>query len=296
MNALFRTVLLATCFVTVSVSGQATQPVWQNLPQGQLILRPFVNAPYPHPSREEGFKGRGTMYPKDPHYVDSTVGIFVPAGYTPGATVDYVVHFHGHGNHVSKVMTQYKLAEQFTAAKLNAILIVPQGPRDASDSGGGKLELEKGGFEKLIDEVTKYLRAEGKINTDRVGKIVLSTHSGGYKVTAAILDHGGLADHITDVLLLDSSYGSLEWYANWAAASPSHRLISLHTQHLDAANKELMGLLDKGGVEYAEREEGTATEEQLASRGVTFIPVKGPHDEIPNQYFGRLLKGSALAK
>jgi hypothetical protein len=282
------------CLISMGAFAQTTQPAWQAIPDGQLILRPFANAPYPHASREAGFKGRATTYPKEPHYTDSTVGVFIPAGYVAGDRVDYVVHFHGHNNHVSKVIPQYQLAEHFAAAKVNAILIVPQGPKDAADSGGGKLEMDKGGFEKLIVEVTEYLNSAGKIHTSKIGKIVLSTHSGGYKVTAAILDHGGLAEHIHDVLLLDSSYGNLEWYANWAKASPEHRLISLYTQHLADANKELKGLLDKAEVKYRELDEGKLTDEELSGRGVMFIATKGPHDQVPVEYFGRLLKTSDL--
>jgi hypothetical protein len=210
--------------------------------------------------------------------------------------VNYVVHFHGHNNHVAKVLPEYKLLEHFAASKVNAILVVPQGPKDAADSGGGKLELDRNGFAKLITEVTEFLNAEGKLHTTKIGKIVLSTHSGGYKVTAAILDHGGLADHITDVLLLDSSYGSLPWFAEWVKASPSHRLVSLYTQHLAAANKELMGLLDTAGVKYQQLDEASLTDAQLASRGALFIPTKGPHDQVPVDYFQRLLESSEIGQ
>lgn len=288
--------LIVAVLVCLEAHAQSTQPAgWQTTAQGQLILRPFQNAPYPHASRAEGFKGRATTYPKDPHYTDSTVAVFIPADFKAGGEVNYVVHFHGHNNHVAKVLPQYKLLESFTAAMVNAILIVPQGPKDAADSGGGKLELDPKGFEKLITEVTEFLNAEHKLQTKRIGKVVLSTHSGGYKVTAAILDHGGLADHITDVLLLDSSYGSLPWFADWVKASPSHRLVSLYTEHLADANKELKGLLDAAGVKYQQLDETTLTDAQLTSRGALFIPTKGPHDQVPVDYFGRLLETSALA-
>ena len=283
--------LLVTITLPV-VSAQTTQPTWQATPQGQLILRPFLHAPYPHPSREHGFEGRSTTYPANPHYTDSTVGIVIPAGYLQGDTVDYVVHFHGHNNHVAKVITQYKLAEQLSAARVNGILIVPQGPRDAADSGGGKLELDAGAFEQLMGEVTEFLNAQRKIRTTRIGRIVLSSHSGGYKVTAAILDHGGLAEHINDVLLLDSSYGSLESFAHWAAASADHRLVSLYTQHLAGANKELMGMLDRAGTRYRliAIDEAAVQDQVFARRGVTFMATTIPHDEVPVEYFARLIK------
>src|SRR5205085_9184519 len=117
--------LTFSIFVLISTTlmAQTTHPSWQKTPQGQLILRPFANAPYPHPSRANGFKYKSTTYPADPHYVDSTVGIFIPDGYEPGDTVDYVVHFHGWGNHVSNVLVKYKLMQQLRETKVNAILI-----------------------------------------------------------------------------------------------------------------------------------------------------------------------------
>jgi hypothetical protein len=87
--------------VCVLVMGQTSQPRWQKTPQGWLILRSFENAPYPHPSRQDGFKGKSASYPRDPHYTDPTVGIFIPDGYVDSESVNYVVHFHGHTNHVS---------------------------------------------------------------------------------------------------------------------------------------------------------------------------------------------------
>ncbi len=291
---MIRLTLLVTFIAAMSLTAHAADPTWSKTPEGDIILRPFANAPYPHKSRENGFKGSSKTFGPE-HYTDSTVGIVIPKGYVPSDRVDYVVHFHGHMNHVANVLTKYKLPQQLVAAKVNAILIVPQGPTDAADSGGGKLELDPGAFGKLIDEVTDYLKAEGKIKTDKVGKIVLAAHSGGYKVTAAILHHGGKPKNITDVLLLDASYGSLEWFADWCKAAPAdHRLVSLFTDHLADENKLIMNQLDKAGVKYKTLEEEKLTDEQLKSRGPVFMHTKGPHDQVPVDYFGRLVQGSAL--
>jgi hypothetical protein len=261
---------------------------WKKTEHGEMILRPFEHAPYPHPSRDQGFRN----FPHEPHYVDSTVGIFIPSHFKPGDTVDYVVHFHGHKNHVANVMKSNKLLEQLAGTKLNVILIVPQGPKDAADSGGGKLELDAGAFEKLIAEVTALLKEQGKLrDTAALGKIVLTTHSGGYKVTAGILHHGGLADHITDVILLDSSYGSLERFAEWCKGSPPRRLVSFYTEHLADENAELMSMLDQLDVKY-EKDAGL-TDQQLRRRGVFFVPVTVGHGAVPTEYFGRMLATSA---
>jgi hypothetical protein len=290
--------LAAMAFIPSIVFAADPAAKWTSTPSGDVILRPFDGAPYPHASRADGYTSKNGTFPKDPHYVDSTVGIVIPKGYVPGDTVDYVVHFHGWSNHVSQVLEQYRMPQQLAASGVNAILLVPQGPKDAKDSSCGKLELDDGAFKRLISEVTKYLNAEGKIRTSNIGRIALSAHSGGYKVTARILHQGGLTDHISDVLLLDASYGNLEDFAEFCANDRHARLISLHTEHLDAANKELMGLLDKAHVPYRELPEDAVSADSLSPRGVTFISTKLAHNEVPmkSAYFERLLATSALPK
>lgn len=279
-------------------AAPATQPQWSHSPAGDILLRPFAAAPYPHLSRENGFSSSNGTFPKDPHYNDSTVGIVIPPGYVPGDTVDYVVHFHGWGNHVSNVLTQYNLPAQLAAAKVNAILLVPQGPKDAKDSSDGKLELDPGGFKRLITEVTTFLKSEGKIHTDKVGTIALTAHSGGYKVTARILHHGGLTDHISDVILLDASYGNLDDFAEYISHYPTARLISFHTKHLDDENAALQTLLDKSHTPYRTLPEPDLSPTTLAPRTATFISTTLPHDEVPvkKDYFSITLASSALPK
>jgi hypothetical protein len=276
-----------------SASSPTSKPAWQTTESGQLIVRPFKTAPYPHASRENGFKA----FPRDRHYTDSSVGIFIPTGFLAGDTVDFVVHFHGHKNNVSNVFEQYKLAKQLVDAHVNAILIVPQGPKDAGDSGGGKLELDPGGFERLVNEVLDFLAAEGKIKSKKVGRIAISAHSGGYKVTAAILHHGGLAPNITHVFLLDASYGSLEWFRDWIAADPKHAFVSLFTEHLADENKLLMDMLTQAKVSFSiPGESSLESGGSLKDREPLFIATQVEHDEVPVRYFGVLLKTSSLAK
>src|SRR4051794_4051223 len=103
-------------------------------------------------------------------------------------------------------------------------------------------------------------------------------------------------EHISDVLLLDASYGSLQWFVDWCKASPSHRLVSLFTDHLATTNKEFMGMLDEAHVQHATLEESSLKDEQLTPRGALFMLTKGPHDQVPVDYFGRLVRTSALAQ
>ena len=270
---------------------------WISSPAGVTLLHSFKNSPYPHESRSSGFRYNGNFFSAADHYSDGTVGIFVPAGYRSSTQVDYVVHFHGWSNHVSSVLDHYRLREQFADSGINAILLVPQGPKDATDSGGGKLELDNGAFKALVMEITGFLNEQGKIHTRRVGKIVLSTHSGGYAVTSAILNHGGLTDHITDVLLFDSSYGGLDSFAAWAAGGRERRLVSIFTQQMAPENYMLITLLQKRHAPFTALMEPEMTEASLSPRRSVFFHTQSiEHDEIMQQksFFSLFLKTSAL--
>ena len=276
--------------------GTPQSETWVTSPAGQTLLRSFQNAPFPHASREKGYTYDGKFYDAPTHYSDSTVGIFIPADYKPGAEVDYVVHFHGWSNHVAAVLDHYELRRQMTASGRNAILLVPQGPKDAQDSSGGRLEKEPGGFEALLREVTQFLVDAGKIHTTRIGSIALSTHSGGYLVTGAILRQTALRSHITDVLLFDSSYGELEAFADWAAEK-HHRLVSIFTRHLAPENFMLTTMLQKRRAAFVSILEPDLTPTVLAARGPLFIHTLDlPHDEVMQKkdYFALFLRTSAL--
>ena len=269
---------------------------WVASAEGETRLHSFHNAPFPYSSREQGYTYDGKFYDAATHYSDSTVGIFIPAGYKPGAAVNYVVHFHGWSNHVAGALDHYDLRRQMTASGCNAILLAPQGPKDAPDSSGGRLEKESGGFEALIREVTQFLVEEGKIHTAHLGSIVLSTHSGGYLVTGAILRQSALRTHITDVLLFDSTYGELEAFADWAAEK-QHRLVSIFTRHLAPENFMLLTLLQKRHTVFTSILEPDLTPALLKARQPLFIHTLDlPHDEVmqKHDYFALFLRTSAL--
>jgi hypothetical protein len=281
---------------SAAAEGTPQSGTWAVSAEGETLLHSFRNAPFPYTSRAKGYTYSGTFYDAPTHYNDSTVGIFIPAGYKPGAEVDYVVHFHGWSNHVATVLDHYELRRQMAASGRNAILLVPQGPKDAQDSSGGRLESEPGAFEALLREVTQFLVEAGKIHTTRLGSIVLSTHSGGYLVTGAILRQTALRSHITDVLLFDSSYGELEAFANWAAEK-HHRLVTIFTRHLAPENFMLTTFLQKRRTAYVSILEPDLTPSLLAAREPLFIHTLDlPHDEVmqKHDYFALFLRTSAL--
>ena len=176
----------------VTLAGPSTQPhdKWHDTDYGQLMLKSFDTAPFPHPSREKGFTHNGNTFGPE-HYQDSTIGIVIPKGFHPSDSVDLIVHFHGFNNYVEGVLDIYHLPEQLNLSGRNAILLVPQGPLNAADANFGKMQ-DKGGFEAMVKQVVGFLHDEGKIKTTNIGHIVITTHSGGYLAVSQILTLGGL--------------------------------------------------------------------------------------------------------
>ena len=289
--------MLMMMLMTLFAQNTQADAVWDSSPEGETLLRSFANAPFPHVSREKGYTYDKTFFDAPAHYQDSTVGIFIPAGYRPSETVDYVVHFHGWSNHVSNVLDQYALRRQLVESGRNAILLVPQGPKDAQDSSGGRLESDAGAFAALLQEVTAFLQQEGKIHTAHIGKIVLTAHSGGYRVVGGILTRGGLTEHITDVLLFDASYGELEAYTKWATQGHARRLLSIFTRHLAPENFMLLTLLQQHRAHVTSLLEPDLKESLLQQRQPILIHTLDlPHDEVlqKRDYFALFLRTSAL--
>lgn len=282
----------------MALAGIAAPAAAQTAP-GIFEIIPLPSAPFPHASREAGHTYDGKFYDAASHYHDSSVGIFIPGGYVQRDAVDLIVHFHGWNNNVSGVFERYKLAEQVNAAKINAIVVVPQGPRNAPDSGDGKLELDEGGFARFVSDVIAYLRNKNRISAARAGRIVLTAHSGGYGGLGGVLTRGGMKDAITDVILFDAAYGYFDAIAAWAKGSPQRRLLSVFTDDTSTGNTALMGMLQAAQPNLFVRLASAMTSAELAVRAPTFVLTTDvAHDELMQKFgwYGMFLQSTALER
>jgi hypothetical protein len=261
-----------------------------------LIITNFVSAPFPHPMRTEGHRYGDKFFSAAEHYQDSTVAMFIPKNFRPHRKIDFVVHFHGWGNNVTNALRKYQLPEQFAASGKNAILIVPQGPLNASDSFGGKLE-DPDGFKRFIDEALETLRADGVIDKGEAGRIILSGHSGGYEVISAILARGGMTANVREVWLFDALYAKTERFVLWFDHHPG-RFIDLYTEHggTKEETEALMTALTGNGVSFFSGNEKEATRGDLAGNHLVFLYSDLPHDEVMQgrHTFLRFLETSSL--
>jgi len=248
---------------------------------GTLILTQFNSAPFPHPSRADGRQYQDKFYPADKHYSDSTVALFVPHGFRETGQVDFVVHFHGWRNTVTGTLQEFKLIEQFVASGKNAVLIVPEGPHDAPDSAGGKLE-DRDGFKHFMDEAMATLRQRGLCKRNFVlGNIILSGHSGGYLVMSAIVDHGGLTSRVKEVWLFDALYAQGDKFLAWSQ-QPGGRLLNIYTDDggTKARTEEMMATLRQHETNILAKTDLQVTAAELGTNKFIFLHSDLGHNDV----------------
>ena len=164
----------------------------------------------------EGHKrSDGTFYPLFPHYLDSSLIVFVPKTLKEtSAGTNVIVHFHGHLYDNLRVLQESEMVQAIVKGKINALLVLPQGPYFARDSFGGKME-DTLGFRRMLEDVFATMKREGALKDDRIGKIIISGHSGGGRAVGYTLALGGLTDHVTDVYLFDALYEGQDQFKAW---------------------------------------------------------------------------------
>ena len=193
---------------------------------GFLIKHEFTSSAFPDPMRINGHTYNHQHYEYQSHYHDSSVYIFIPKYFSTDDSLNIVFHFHGWYNQIDSVLKQFNLIEQFYKAKKNAILVVPQGPKNAPDSYGGKLE-SSGQFSDFVSDILSFLKNEEFIDFKNKGNFILSGHSGAYRVMSYILFQGGLTKYIREVFLFDGLYAQQEKYALWI--EQGGRLTNIYT-------------------------------------------------------------------
>jgi hypothetical protein len=259
---------------------------WTSFPSGEWARIFSNNAPFPHPSRKDGYQYKEKFFPYDPHYSDSSVIVVIPKGFHEvDNAVDLIIHFHGWNNDVLNVMEQFNMVQQLVASKKNAILVFAQGPYRASDSGGGKME-DEGGFKRMVVEILQILKAEGRIKNTTVGKIIISAHSGGYRPAILSLVRGKLDKHVKEIFLFDAFYDLTDQLIPWLRKDKQNRLRSIYTEHLAQEHQNFIANLIKENLTYSEQLDPAAQ--------IVLSPTEVCHDCMIENNFQLWLGGSGL--
>ncbi len=204
------------------------------------------------------------------------------------SNIDYVVHFHGHSNTVRKAMRNHKLREQFGLSLQNAILVVPQGPVNSVDSADGKM-ARKGGFKKMMYEVHGFLQDRDVIQKkQRIGNIIVSSHSGGYRAAAHVLQRGGL--EVRELFFFDSLYANLDEIFAWVKGDKTRKFINLYFRDKPRKrSREFLARLRKASIPYVnistkDLKKGKFTRKDLYRKRVIFIETELGHSGCTNKF------------
>ncbi len=243
---------------------------WTMVPHGKWAIYRSRYAPFPHPDRLKGFRrDDGTYYPYFPHYADSSIVVFVPESLrTDARGTNMIVHFHGHGHDNLDILEHSGMVQAMCDQRVNAVLVLPQGPYRARDSFGGKME-EKGGLQRMIEDILRMLVQEGVINEPVLGRLIISAHSGGYRPAAFGLQQGGELEHLDGIFLFDALYGYSDTFASWLEHSNGF-LDAAFTEHLKPEHDAfLLGLSPS------------------ARKRVSIVPAGVEHEQVVPAWFPR---------
>jgi hypothetical protein len=248
---------------------------------GKLVRLNPANSMFPDTARMNGHVYRDSLYSFEEHYNDSTALVYVPNHVSLEKNFDIIVYFHGWWNNVDSSLINFELAEQLVGSKRNAILILPEGPKNSADSYGGKLE-QAGRFKKFIEEVLSHL-PESSIQNPESSNYTLAGHSGANRVMAFILMHGGLTTNIKEVYLFDGLYSHVEKYTYWLDNFDG-RFINIYTP--DGGTKylseNLMVSLKAWNMPFTHIPSDEFTDDDLKSNRIIIIESKLGHNEVIN--------------
>jgi hypothetical protein len=241
------------------------------------------NAMFPDTARAAGHQYQGKQFPAALHYQDSSVLVHVPAHFKPSKPFELVFWFHGWYNNIDSATAYFRLLEQFDASGRNAIFVFPEGPRNAPDSYGGKLE-QPGVFDALVQEVLASLQQQKILKQKQLPlakdlEITLAGHSGAYRVISKIIAYA----KIQEVFLFDALYGGNDNYMKWMAASEKHRFINIYTKDggtLDNSMLVAKELKTKWDLNPVLVDEKKLTNLQLLYSQILFIYSPLQHNEV----------------
>jgi hypothetical protein len=259
---------------------------------GRTIRFTSSYAMFPDTARVNGHDYNGRHYDAATYYSDSSVLIYVPAHFSSRGRMNLVFWFHGWGNSIDSACKQYQLTEQFEASGRNAIFIFPEGPKNAPDSYGGKLERPEI-FRQLVKEVlvklseNKIIRKQPEFHVEHYD-ISLAGHSGAYRVISRIINK----TPVKEVILFDAMYGGNDQYLEWLAV-PGHRFINIYTKDGGTFNNShliMKTLADSLKIPMLSVDEPAVDAALLQANDRIFIFSGKTHNEVITHNWERFLR------
>jgi hypothetical protein len=273
------------CFLSIQVEAQKDTVLLTTeigFPKPEIYFKTHSQyAPFPDSARLNGHEYEGKYFAYKDHYDDSAVQILIPLNFTAKKPIELFIWFHGWNNNIDSASGYYGLTEQFRNAGRNAIFIFPEGPKNAPDSYGGKLERPEM-FALFINDLLKKIetyKGLPKRYTINDCKITLAGHSGAYRVISKIIQY----NKIEELLLFDAMYGGNDAYLKWIAENKRHRFIHIYTKDggtFENTNLIMQQLRDSLKVTIISVTEKELKMGDLKSGKPLFIYSDNEHNEV----------------
>ena len=267
---------------------------------GSLIRYTSSYAMFPDTARIKGHDYNGKNFDALTHYSDSSILIYIPKIFSAKAKINLVFWFHGWGNMIETACKQFQLLEQFDESARNAVFVFPEGPKNAPDSYGGKLEQPEV-FQNLIKEVLSKLVEHRLMDALPLANVInyeitLTGHSGAYRVISKIINK----NPVNEVILFDAMYGGNDEYLNWLSSS-KHRFINIYTKEggtFENSKWVMKKLSDSLQIPMISINEEEITGQLLLDNKKIFIFSNMGHNEVitHNRNFAEFLRKPITSK
>lgn len=244
--------------------------------------------------------------------------VHLAKGFKKTGPLNLIVHFHGIQNCVSstveasagkcgaKPATAHNLIGQVDASGVNAAFVAVEVQYNKTNTDAGNLAND-GFFGDLIDELLPKIGSLAGRNYTRrdIGKLVLTSHSGGYAALCESLAKGGVP--VSAVLLFDSLYANpkktgakedqcFNKYVDFVKGKSSARLAVVYTnqggtkvnsQELAAKVKPLVD----ASAYWDERKKNDAQIMKAGELGrrAVFVLTGYVHDDSVRKYYAPML-------
>ncbi len=242
---------------------------------GTRAVVPLPSAPFPHAGDS---------------WTDASVLVALPVGFSDPQSPGVVTHLHGWNAVLEETVSAKALIPQLALSGRDAVMIVPQGPVDASSGDFGKL-MNPGGHANLVRDALSLLYRDGFSTHPVSGLQVITSHSGGYQAAAAMVQEGGLSIHA--VHLFDSLYGEEPVFLAFALDGGVLRSSWTDSGGTDDVNALLASHLQSEGLSPGTKWD----DDSLGGTAVTVGRVDSAHDACltDERHFARWLRASGLA-
>ncbi len=260
-----------------------------------------------------------------PRIPEQTTGVFFPAKYRAGPTVDLLLFLRGYdikrpstatsveeywNSPQHPVLKSFLFREEVNKSAKNIILVVPTlGPFSET----GKL-TEKGSIQEFLDHVLEGLWRNGPHAGQQarptIRHLILAAHSGGgvplRRLAKSLGDDAAFKDKLKACWGFDSMYGvkdkDADFWSDWAAAHPGTQatMFYIFTQKNVGKDPKLpvgpdnpLDHREPSGTTFPSQELDRMAKARKLNNVTVIRESEARHNDVPVRHLADLLKGAA---